>query len=564
MRHSFPQKPPSWTSSRHVLNTCIASAIIFNTGCCPAAYCASQADKNDVVPLAEDQKVLHAINRLTFGPRPGDIDRVTTMGVQAFINEQLNPNTLPEADSVKEVAAANETARESNEDLLRIFRSVQSERDARSARRAREEEAAAKGQTKTAAGGQAKPAADSMPAASMGQAQSMMAGPDQASPKTQSMIDYYNRATRQFLLAKLTRDSESPRQLEALMVDFWFNHFNVFTDKEYDGILIGSYENDAIKPHALGKFKDLVRATCYHPAMLWYLDNSQNKAAGSVNENYARELMELHTLGVDGGYSQRDVIELARVLTGLTIATHMRTGGLAQVSGLKQIGNEGAYFNIKQHDMGNKVLLGHVIEGTGAQEIDEALDILTRHPATAHHICYQLAQYFISDQPPATLVNKLAERFTSTDGNIRSVLKDLFASEEFWQARYTNNKFKTPLRYAVSSVRAVDGHIKKTDRIANFLTQQGQRIYGCLTPDGYKNTKEQWLDPDALLHRIEFAMTVGAGKLPGVEIKTPDSKALEKTLGESNFSANTVAVVEKAPKNLKAAAVLGSPEFMRY
>ena len=497
---------------------------------------------------SSDRKIVHVLNRLTFGPRPNDIKKVSQIGMEAYINQQLNPESIPESAVVQAVDASSETRRESDEDLLRIFAAYKSEAARINKKR----------NLKPIEDSSAKSTAPSATQTATAQAS---APPREATP----VIDYFRRAQKQTTLAKLTRAIEGPRQLEAVMTEFWFNHFNIYSGKEYDGILLGAYENEAIRPNALGKFKDLVRATCYHPAMLYYLDNSQNKNTGSVNENYARELMELHTLGVDGGYKQQDVIELARTLTGLTIATHMRTSGLAQVRGLERVGKNGAYFDKRLHDMGPKTLLGHAIVASGgAAEIDQALDILSKHPSTAHHICYQLAQYFVADEPPPALVEKLKARFLSSDGDIKAVLRTLFSSSEFWNPKYENNKFKTPLRYSISLLRAEGAHIKSTDFISGFLTQQGQKLYGCLTPDGYKNTKQAWLDPDALLHRIDFALKVGSGKVPGFEIAPVDYQQLEETVGSDTLSANTLAMVDKAPKNLKAAAVLGSPELMRY
>jgi uncharacterized protein (DUF1800 family) len=516
-----------------------------------------------------DAKVVHIIDRLTFGPRPDDIRKVSEMGVQAFINEQLNPASIPEADVVKAIDASSETSRESDEDLLRIFAAYRSESSRIRSKREQLEIAAQKDAGKIESNafekGQSKPNDASDKQSPMSAPSSPAAKPSSTSVDTTPVADYFRRAQKQTILAKLVRAVEGPRQLEAVMTEFWFNHFNIYSGKDYDGILVGAYESEAIRPNVLGKFKDLLRATCYHPAMLYYLDNSQNKNTGSVNENYARELMELHTLGVDGGYKQKDVIELARILTGLTIATHMRTSGLAQVRGLERVGRNGAYFNNRVHDMGAKVLLGHAIVSSGrAEEIDQALDILAKHPSTAHHICYQLAQYFVADEPPPSLVEKLKTRFLNSDGDIKAILKDLFSSSEFWDPKYQNNKFKTPYRYSISILRAENAHVKRTDFLTNFLSQQGQKLYGCLTPDGYKNTKQAWLDPDALLHCLDFAVIVGSGKVPGMEIKPQDYKDLEATVGANNLSQNTLAIVDKAPKNLKAAAVLGSPELMRF
>ena len=356
------------------------------------------------------------------------------------------------------------------------------------------------------------------------------------------------------------------------MVDFWYNHFNVFAGKGLDRVLVGSYEDrPQFGPYALGRFRDLLGATAKHPAMLYYLDNWQNTAPNSpaargrqsgLNENYARELMELHTLGVDGGYTQQDVISLAKVLTGWGL----RRAG--QGAGDKT----GFYFDPKRHDSSDKVFLGQTIKGGGIEEGEQALDILAKHPATAKHISYQLAQYFVADRPPQALVDRLSQRYLATDGNIREVLNTLFHSPEFWDTQSFNAKFKTPYQYVVSAVRATGMEIKP-QAIATTLQQLGMPLYGCPTPDGYKNTEAAWLNPDAMTRRVSFATAIASGKMPGgggaggkgvaLSASTPaDAVQLVKTLGD-RFSEQTRQTIAANPPQLRAALILGSPEFMR-
>lgn len=486
---------------------------------------------------ATNENVIHALNRLTFGPTPGEIDRVKAMGLQAFVEEQLNPGSIPESPAVLSIKSPNQNAR--TEELIQQFRSFQQARQ----------------QAKKSAAANAKVNEDSA------------AEDKQKNPAAAKLADYFRKLNQTYTAEKLTKDVESPRQLEQVMTEFWFNHFNVCITKGLDRVLVGPYENQAIRPYALGKFRDLLGSTSHHPAMLFYLDNWENtapKSEGSrgrfkgLNENYARELMELHTLGVDGGYSQKDVVELARILTGLTIA------GRQQGRQLEPVGTMGAYFAPNRHDFGDKVLMGRRIAGKGEGEIEEALDMLARHPSTAHHISYQLAQYFLADQPPASLVDKMAARFTSSDGDIKAVLRELFYSSEFWDPQYRSAKYKTPLRYAVSTLRATDAHPQNYDIISQFLKTQGEPLYGCLTPDGYKNTKDAWLNPDNFLNRLNFATAVGSGNMRAVLPQAPEYRQLGATISGSKFSAKTVAVVAKAPAPLKSAVVLGSPEFMRY
>lgn len=360
---------------------------------------------------------------------------------------------------------------------------------------------------------------------------------------------------QQAIQARLLRAYASPRQLEELMVDFWFNHFNVYHDK---GALIrmwvGTYEQQAIRPYVLGRFRDMLGATARHPAMLVYLDNWLNTAPGSpgahgkykgINENYARELMELHTLGVDGGYTQQDVIALAKILTGWGLDAQGEKGS-----------KDGFYFHENRHDQSDKVFLGQTIKGGGQEEGEKALDILARHPATARHVSYQLAQYFVADEPPSQLVEKLAKKFTQSDGNIKAVLEVLFNSPEFADSKY--QKFKTPYQYVISLVRA--GGVENPDLVimADMIKQLGMSVYGCLTPDGYKNTQDAWLNPDAMIRRVSIATDIAKGKLNGEPV---DPVILAKTL-EKSLKKKTKDVVKKNPPYLQAALMLGSPEMM--
>jgi len=487
--------------------------------------------------VVDQSQAVHLLNRVTFGPSPGDIDRVKSMGLRAYIEQQLNPAQLAEAPSVLDLEANSSTNKKSNEDLISEFQEM------------RKKIALAKKADK----------AD---------------GDATKNPEIKQMAGFYKSLRQQDINTKLARCTESPRQLQEVMTEFWFNHFNVFLNKGLDTILVDSYENQAIRPNALGNFRDLVEATCHHPAMLFYLDNWENTAPDSpgskgrfkgLNENYARELMELHTLGVDGGYSQKDVTELARVLTGLSIGTakQMEQARMGRIQ-MQPVGNFGAYFYPQRHDFGDKVVLGRRIKGSGEGEIEECVDMLVRSPATAHHISYQLAQYFVCDNPPDSLVNKLSSRFTQTNGDIKSVLRELFYSKEFWDPAYENAKYKTPLRFVVSTLRASGTHLQSYSPVDQFLRMQGEPLYGCITPDGYKNTKEAWLNPDGLLRRINFATAVAAGKLPGAADQIPEYRQLGATISGSKFSTHTVAVVAKAPDGMKSAVVLGSPEFMHY
>jgi len=477
----------------------------------------------------EKDKIVHVLNRLTFGPCPGDVKAVQTIGLENYIDMQLHPENISEAKSVVDFVANSDAIKKTPDDLVLEY-------------------------------------GNGAVNAALVEQNIDNKTPEGKTTENKLRNKFYRMVLDDTTRAKLMSAVESPRQLQEVMTEFWFNHFNIYSGKGNDRIWLGAYEEQAIRPFAMGKFRDLLGATCHHAAMLVYLDNSSNSAPKTVgnkstglNENYARELMELHTLGVDGGYSQDDVIQLAHILTGLTTAGHDgKTGELRTESN-----RFGSYFNAKRHDFGDKVLLHQTIRGSGEDEIEQALDLLARQPATAHHICYQLAQYFVCDSPPPSLVNRLTKTFTQSDGDIRTVLKELFHSAEFFDPANASAKFKSPLRYMVSVMRATGARPDDYGRIQQYLKGQGEPIYGCLTPDGYKNVRDAWLNPDALVHRANFAVDFCSGRFKGMDPGPIDAQDLEDTLGLP-FSQATLAAVAAAPPKLKPALVLGSPEFMLY
>ena len=460
-----------------------------------------------------DSKVLHIINRLSFGPRPGDIETVKSKGIEAYIQSQLNPDSIAQPQSLTQQLASLETLRMSPVEIMREYGQNPGKKQSQQPNR-----------------------------------EMLMAVRQQRRKVLEQAVD-----------GRLLQAIASNRQLEEVMTDFWYNHFNVFSNKGRDRFLVGSYEEQAIRPHVLGKFRSLLEATAKHPAMLFYLDNWQNTAPNSpgvrgrykgLNENYARELMELHTLGVNGGYTQQDVITLARILTGWGFPGSRQ--GSADQSGF--------YFDPNRHDSSDKVFLGQTIKGGGIEEGEKALDILARHPATARHISYQLAQYFVADDPPTSLVDQLAKKFQDTDGDIRAVLNTLFHSSEFLNPKYYNAKFKTPYQYVVSALRATDTKVQDVRPVAGVLRQMGMPLYGCQTPDGYKNTEETWLSPDAMLRRLTLTTALASGRFSGAS--PVDAQQLTKTLGNS-LSSKTMQVIASNSEQMKAALMLGSPEFMR-
>lgn len=496
-------------------------------------------DPSHAASTTVDPKVLHIINRLSFGPRPEDVQRVESMGVERYIQEQLSPDSIPEPQSL--------TSQLKQLDSLHLN-----------------------------------------PVELLEHGTTNLPGQKPTQLERKAANKWAKQVLDEAVQARLLEATSSQRQLQEVMVDFWYNHFNVDAAKGGDRLWVGAYEQQAIRPYVLGRFRDLLGATAHHPAMQYYLDNFQNRAdsrpdaQGNVrglNENYARELMELHTLGVDGGYTQQDVIALARILSGWGFS---RPG--------QQTDNSfGFYFNPKRHDFTDKVFLGHTIKSGGEAQGEEALDILAHSPVTARHISYQIAQYFVSDLPPTTLVNNLTQRYLTTDGNIREVLKTLFHSREFWDAKNFNAKFKTPYEYAISAVRATGVQVENTKPISNLLQQLGMPLYGCQTPDGYKNTADVWLNPDAMNRRLSFASAIANGNLPlssippnmeerertpgqekigtgqGLLQKSPsipvDAWQLTNTLGNS-FSVKTQKAIASSSPQIHSALILGSPEFM--
>jgi uncharacterized protein (DUF1800 family) len=502
---------------------------------------------------ATQSDALHVLNRLAFGPRPGDIDRVMKIGVDSYIDQQLHPETIPMPPDLDERLAKLSEGEMSQADLITTYRKVI--------------KAAMEDGSGGAAGG----------------------GLAVRNALYRKMAVYFGEL-------RLIPAIESPRQLEEVMVDFWFNHFNVVAGKGLDHVLIADYERKAIRPYAMGRFRDLLGATAKHPAMLFYLDNwlstSPTAAAGvpgtrktvaGLNENYARELMELHTLGVDGGYTQADVTALARMLTGWSFDP-------------RRAGNDSFRFFKRLHDDGDKVWLEKTVPVHGLAEGEWALDVLASSPATARHVSYKLAEYFVADDPAPELVDLLAQRFLATDGDIRAVLETLFKSAQFRATANFGQKFKTPYQYVISVVRAAGVEVKNVRPLLAAIKRMGMPLYGCQSPDGYKNTEDVWLNPDALAQRISFASGVALGRSPlavavddavdnapyageaprdsartdmsrqpvaSAEARPLDVNSVLDTVGDQISAQTRAAIAASGPSPYNAAQVLGSPDFMR-
>jgi uncharacterized protein (DUF1800 family) len=319
-----------------------------------------------------------------------------------------------------------------------------------------------------------------------------------------------NRLARESATRHLLRALYSPNQVQEQMTWFWLNHFNVHQYKSNLRAMVADYEDTAIRPHALGKFRDLLGAVTLHPAMLRYLDNEQN-AAGRINENLAREVMELHTMGVDGGYTQQDVQQMARVLTGVGVNLQGNEPKLKpELQAYYQ--HRGLFeFNPNRHDFGPKTLLGQPLVAKGMGEVNEALDRLARQPATAHFVSRKLAQYWLADEPPPELVQRMAASFLASDGDIAATLRTLFTSPEF--AAGAGAKFKDPMHYVLSSVRLAydDKTILNAGPMLNWLNRMGEPLYGHQTPDGYAMTQSAWASPGQMATRFEIAKAIGTG-----------------------------------------------------
>ncbi len=490
-----------------------------------------------------EQAAAHALNRLGFGPRPGDI---ATVGrdVASWIEQQLRPSTIALPNTLTQRL---DESRFATMDVVAVLREF----------------------TTLVQANQAQ--AQAMAGLAKNPDGTAMAAPGAPEGAVGPYVQSYRRPAHE---SRLLRALESPRQLEEVMVDFWFNHFNVFEGKNVLRVLVGHYEHHAIRPFAMGRFRDLLGATAHHPAMLYYLDNWQSvggRAQGNrgLNENYARELMELHTLGADGGYSQADVTQLARMLTGWTIkpfrAQAALAGGLAALGDSGPASQPGFWFNERVHDHDEKRWLGQRITAKGKAEGDHALDVLARHPATARHICFKLAQYFVSDKPDPSLVAHLAKVFSTEDGHIVPVLRALFQSDAFWDSQAIGSKFKSPYHYTVSALRAGGYTQPSFQGMLNSLAAQGMPLYGCQTPDGYKNTEAAWLNPDATAKRINFASQLATGRLASERLQGGlKPEALIQALGPLVTPATRQLAQQNAQDPaLALALVLAGPGMMR-
>jgi uncharacterized protein (DUF1800 family) len=573
--------------------------------------------------MSEDQKILHAISRLTFGPRDTDVAEVHQAGLQRWIEAQLHPEEIPENPALESRLAPLDTLRMSADEIVKRYPTPQIVKAMVDGRmpfpsdpeqRVLIEKLVARYQRKQQADADTKPVEAADPKAAIAslpldpeQKQTLRNGTPQdkidlieslSADQQWALLDALPPGMRQRLMGaapvdlrrklqmfngpmqvvnqdliegKLLRAVYSNRQLQEVLTDFWFNHFNVDLDKGADRIMVTGYERDVIRPHVLGNFKDLLLATAESPAMLFYLDNWQSvgpdmhprpnqKRKQGLNENYGRELMELHTLGVDGGYTQQDVTEVARCFTGWTIRQPQQGGGFE--------------FNARQHDQGEKHVLGVTIPAGGGMEDGlKVLDILEHQPATARFISKSLAIRFVSDNPPEALVNKMAAAFTATDGDLRQVMNAMLTAPEFWDPANFRSKVKSPLEMVASAVRAVHGDIDFAGAMNGLMTQLGEPLYRKLEPTGYSNRSTDWMNSASLLARMNFANSLSQGHVNGVKVDTTQFTGnplqIEQRILLTNPSVDAQAAIQAGLQQgspsgpLVAGLTMGSPDFQK-
>jgi uncharacterized protein (DUF1800 family) len=612
------------------------------------------------VRLSADKQTVHVLNRLTFGPRPGDAAEVKKIGIEKWIDQQLHPERIPENPELEaklqplltlnlqtwEIAekstqqqaafvlqavnmsafftqlqnskllsgsaeerravidsiapekrdqllasippAALEGLPDLQQEAAKLRQAAQQERqmqlrklnpplnellsqdEIRIARTGTERETLALfNSMEPEKRKQVLRAIGPQPLANL---------PPQLRREAMAIQQPQQLASSELIENKLLRAIYSNHQLEEVLVDFWINHFNVYIGKNQIRLMLTSYERDTIRPHVFGHFKDLLLATAKSPAMLVYLDNAQSQAPREdlptplnpngqpfrrpgLNENYGRELMELHTLGVDGGYTQDDVIAVARALTGWTV---FEPGRYSEYQ-----------FNPAMHDRKEKVVLERQMPaGRGEQDGLDVIDILAHHPSTAKFISKKLAQRFVADEPPQTLIDRMAATFTKTDGDLRAVLQTMFTSVEFLSEGAWQAKLKSPLEMVVGSVRALNAEVNDTTALAQRIAELGQPLYGKVEPTGYPNTGESWASTAGLLGRINFATALTSGQVSGVKpdisrfnFKTPADVASD-ILSIAPSPATLDAMQRgiegrEATPSMLATLVLGSPEFQR-
>jgi uncharacterized protein (DUF1800 family) len=617
------------TSSTFLAPTLFGILLVLPAAAKPKAPKPTPDSKLFQKKLSKDDQILHALDRLTFGPRPGDVASVKRIGLKKWVDQQLHPERIPENPVLDTQLQALESLRMTPLEALQHYPSTQMIRAIANGKQPMPEdlllrasierlitrykvrqaqvaglaapppdanaelepvrtldEVLTPAEFETIRAGNAEKKRELLESMQQDRIEDMLIAMNQRQ-RTQLFGPAPSPIRREIMLlnspqqvvaydlldSKMLRAIESTRQLAEELDDFWFNHFNVFYEKGADRFLLPQYEREAIRPHVLGQFRDLLEATAKSPAMLFFLDNFESvradldannknrKVKRGLNENYGRELMELHTLGVNGGYTQKDVTEVARCFTGWTIKEPRRDGGF--------------FYDDRLHDKGEKIVLGHVIAaGGGIDDGEQVLDILARHPSTAHFISKELAQRFVADNPPEPLVARMAQTFLSTNGSIREVMKTMLSSKEFWSEGAYRVKVKSPFEMVASSARALDAHVIDGWALANQVGTLGEPLYRKLEPTGYSNLSSEWVNSAALLGRMNFALQLAQNHVESVKVDVSrfgdDPSAVAKILMFRAMSPQTRAAIDKALEDKKqknpamvAALVIGSPDFQK-
>ena len=508
-------------SARSMLAVAVSLFLICAQISGAAAQSQSRAAEKKGV-LAGDQRVAHVLSRLTFGARPGDFERVKSIGVDEFIRQQLDPDSLDDGallaklEKLKTLGMATPLIIEQYTPPKPT--PLPSVTPALPAEKKLAESTPQIGSDKTDKVS-APAMQNEMPAGAKNEAADMTAQLASATAKPTPTPKNPQMVVTELQRAALLRATYSERQLNELMVAFWENHFSVFANKDDDRYLLTSYDRDTIRPFAMGRFRDLLGATAHSAAMLYYLDNWRSSVArpypakdgkpagvdGGLNENYARELMELHTLGVDGGYTQKDVQEVARCFTGWTIEKPNQEGLFLYRPGL--------------HDKGEKIVLGHrILAGGGLADGERVLDILAAHPATARFIATKLARRFISDEPPQSVIDRAAQVFLKTDGSIRETLRAIITSPEFFSQSSYRAKIRSPFEYVAAAMRALGAETDADRPVLDAIGRMGEPVFGRITPDGYADRAEQWLSSGAMTTRFNFANALATNRIKGTKI----------------------------------------------
>jgi uncharacterized protein (DUF1800 family) len=572
--------------------------------------------KLPITELTADEAIMHAMNRLGYGPRPGDVERIRKMGLEKWVDQQLHPDSIDDSaldQRLQRYPTLNLPPKKLIQDYPQPGQVIKQEGISKEQYEEQLKEKRREAESQVIVTGNEN----------LDKAQQQLA-----------KLQGPGRIVAELSMAKVDRAIYSNRQLQAVMEDFWFNHFNVFAQKAEDKWLLPSYVRETIRPHTLGKFEDLLLATAKSPAMLIYLDNfdsadpaavrrmeaekamrharyggafaggeaptpgtfpgpvtstsapgaggnaAAKKQERGLNENYGREVMELHTVGVDGGYTQQDVVQMAECLTGWTVRTPRKDPEF--------------FFDDRIHAQGKKVVMGRTFSYGGEKDGEEALKMLANHPNTAKFISMELSRHFVSDNPPQALVQRMAEEFSATQGDIRDVLRTMIYSPEFWSKEAYRAKVKTPYELVASTARALDAEVTITLPTAQWVGRMGEPLFLCQTPNGYSDKAETWVNTGALLNRLNFALSFATDKVAGatVDLKSvlgaDAAKDPNATLAQAidDFLGNQIAEqtrttltarlndpqilqaslddpVKQVNEGLIAGLVLGAPEFQR-